>query len=60
VKRKVFRLTWVVLFGLSCFVLGYTLKPKTDRRAMMQQMGFPSGGQSMPGRSAPPLRFPTR
>ena len=38
--KKSMRLFWVVLVAISCFTLGYTVKPKPDRRAMLKKMNI--------------------
>ncbi len=61
-ENKKFRLFWVVLVGVSCFVLGYTIKPKSSSRAaMLKNLRMPNANGA-PSRMMPPLQrpYPTR
>lgn len=55
--KKTRRLFWVLLVAISCFALGYTVKPKPDRRAMLNKMNFNAPARTI--RTLPPnFRMP--
>lgn len=59
-ERRLVKILWVLMVAVCCFVLGYTLKPRPSRDAMLRGAGMPAFNQKMPPvRRMPPGQFQT-
>ena len=51
--NRIFRLAWVLVLVVCAFTLGYTLKPRPSREAMMKNFN-----KSFPPMALPPSQRP--